>query len=572
MKSVSNCIVCASPLSGKQRSFCSTECKNDHFLSYDVLKKRAYERKLRLIDASGGGCKRCGYSASLDALSFYNQAGETLRIDTNVLANSNYEKLVNKLQNAQVLCRNCVEEINATEVLDSSLRAQNDVNSDKLTKKFAENLVHCGVKPGKTLVLGVSGGVDSVTMLDLFAKSELKFNIIIAHMNHGVRTEAQQDEKLVKELTEKYGYKFVSTKIAKPKVGNLEEALRNERRKFLLATSNSNKADFVALAHNADDQAETFIMNAVRGSGPAGLSAMNMSDGLIIRPLLNVSRAEIAGYAKANNLTWNEDVTNQDISYSRNYVRHRILPLFTRLNPEFLNAIHRTTHLQEQIDSHFKDEAYRVMKNTCCEHLRRLDKPLLYEVLGLLYEETKGNRQNLTLAHLSAIEDLINASEGTKTLDLPDNISVKRSYDRLDFSVKLEHNTASAPSTKKLKLGTQRFGTWKVTVSTTNYQSMLENTKSDLIIDAENLSDLTIRARKEGDKIASIGHTGTKKLQDLFVDGKIDREKRAFWPIITNKKQILWIPSLAKANFQIKTKKLLKINIVEEPYETTEEK
>jgi len=569
MKTVSNCIVCKKPLSGKQRSFCSIECKNDYFLSYDALKKRAFERKSRLIGASNG-CQRCGYNASLDALSFYDKDGKTLHIDTNVLANSNYEKLVKRVTNAQVLCRNCVEEVQNPQT-ETLKQVQDDMkeNNGKLVEKFNKNLAYCDVKPGQTIVLGVSGGVDSVTMLDLFTKSDIKVRVIVAHLNHGVREEAKRDEIFVQKLVKKLGFEFVSKRIAKPESGNLEENLRDERRKFLLDTAENSQAQFIALAHNANDQAETFIMNAVRGSGPAGLGAMNMSEDRIIRPLLNFSRAEIEAYARQNRLNWHEDETNKDISYDRNYVRHHILPLLARLNPEYLSSIHRTTHLQRQIDEHFKEEAYRLMKETDVERLRRLDSPLLYEVLGLMYEEVRGNRQDLSLAHLQDIVSLIAKTTGTKTLDLPGGIAARRRYDKLDFYRKKAHNVPSTPSTKKLKIGTQSFGTWEITISSVIPAKADGNT---LVIDAGLLPHLVIRTRKPGDRIATIGMTGRKRLQDLFVDAKIDRDKREVWPILvdTLAGQILWVPGLAKAKYTNSSKKLLTINIVEAEHETNE--
>jgi len=586
MKSVSNCIVCARPLSGKQRSFCSVSCKNGYYLNYDALKARATKRKSELIQERGGSCNRCGYGSSLDALSFYDVEGETLGIDTNILANSSATTLKKKLVGAKVLCRNCYEEIQNPNARDCrfTIIPRNDV---KLGQKFAENLAHCGVKTGQTIVLGVSGGIDSVVMLDMFTKSVLNLNIIVAHMNHGLRKESDADEKFVSTLAKKHNYEYKHSQILKNLriSGNQEEYFRNERRKFLLDTANGNGAKFVALAHNADDQAETFIMNAIRGSGPAGLGAMSMSEGMLLRPLLNISRAEIVEYARENGLYWHEDETNKDLSYKRNYIRHRLLPMLEQMNPEFLSAIHRTTYLQRKVDEHLKEEAYRILASSVgsCERLRRLDKPLLYEVLGLLYEEVRGDRQDLSLAHLAAVEELIQSNDGTKTLDLPGNVEVGRHYDRLDFHLKLAHNIPSTPSTKKLKIGEQRFGTWNIQVETLpnchpeqgeGSRAILRSTQNDrntLVIDAGILTSFSIRTRKPGDRIVSLGMAGRKKLQDLFVDAKIDRDKRDGWPIFFDHDtdEVIWVPYLAKAVLIPKTKKLLKIKITEVPHETT---
>jgi tRNA(Ile)-lysidine synthase len=592
MNTMYNCIVCGAPLSGKQRSFCSVKCKNNHFLGYDALKARAQIRKRKLIAIRGGACNSCGYSENIGVLSFYNADGESLHIDTTLLANSNYEKLVNKVREARLLCRNCYE---ANHNPNSLVATIQNVESDVASRheaKFARNILQCGVKSGQTLVLGISGGIDSMVMLDLFANTKLKLKIIVAHVDHNSRPTSTHDESFVRKQAKKHGYTYYSHILEDLRiVGNLEEHFRDERRKFLLDTAVGNSATYVVLAHNANDQAETFIMNAVRGSGPAGLGAMSLAENKLIRPMLNFSRSEIEEYAVSQGIEWHEDETNKDTNFSRNYIRHRLLPLFERLNPEYLSALGRTTTLQRQIDEHFKEEAYRLMQNPSVKSLVSLDKPLLYEVLGLMYEEVRGDRQNLSLTHLVAIESLITTGGGTRTLDLPENITVKRSYDKLDFSSKKAHNTASTTSTKKLTLGVQKFDGWKVTVSsvipakagiqglvTTGLDSRLRGNdkveaskdKYSIPVNAADLPNLLLRTRRTGDRIASIGPKGTKKLQDLFVDAKIDKHKRDAWPVLENTvtKEVIWIPGLAKAHYKATNQKLLTINIVEDAHET----
>jgi len=589
MKDIYNCIECGKPLSGKQRSFCSITCKNDHFLNYETVKLRATTRKRTLINAMKGGCHRCGYDTSLDALSFYDEVGQSLHIDTNILANSNYNRLLGKLQNCQVLCRNCVEEINSqntqnmsenTEIHEEIVQKSYSDISEKTRRKFEYNFVQNGPKIDQILVLGVSGGVDSIVMLDLMASHHPADKLTIVHVNHALRPEADVDELFVKNMAQKYGISFLCKKLQPHTTGNQEEYFRDQRRQYLLEVAEDLGANFVALAHNADDQAETFIMNAMRGSGPAGLGAMKLRDKKLFRPLLDVSRAEIMAYAQTQKLTWHEDLTNADISYNRNYIRHRILPLMAQLNPDYLNSIQRTTKLQRRLDARLKAEALYVIEesqsgseNTIfIKNLRTLDKPLLYEVLGLLYEKTRGDRQNLSLSHLDAVTQLITAGAGTASLDLPGEVVARRRYDKLDFYPKKAHNIHSTPSTKKLLLGDQNFGAWHISV--TKAESLPASNHENLVIDADFLPKITVRTREPGDRIASTGLAGRKKIQDLFIDAKIDREKRDTWPIIvqSDTNEVLWVPGLAKKTLDIKTKKLLTLNIVEAAHETTKEK
>ena len=581
MNTIYNCIVCSKQLVGKQRSFCSIDCKNDHYLNYSEVKRRAEKTKRLLVSNLGGKCNQCGYNTSLSALSFYNKKGETLHINTNQLANNNYEKLAQKIKNAQILCRNCAEEFEGPEI-------EKKVQDDKLavvitTEKFVKNLVHCGVKPEQTIILGVSGGVDSMTMLDLFAKSELatRFNLVVAHLNHGVRKEAKSDELFVKKIAEKYGYKFVSKTIKRPDGGNLEEKLRDERRKFLLDTANNNGVNLqgpalLSLAHNANDQAETFIMNAARGSGPAGLGAMKMQDGMIIRPLLNISREEIETYAIANKIKWHEDKTNFDTAYSRSYIRHKILPLFERLNPEYLANIYRTTGVQQDLNAYVKEQANKSISRIVIPGRKpgiqtikidswlatRNDKVVWFEVFGKMYEEIRGNRQNLSLLNLLELEKLVSNTKGTKSIDLPGGIVATRTYDKLDFCAKKEDNVTSAQvpvNIRKLNAFNKNFS-----VSLGKYKgAKLDN--YSLLTNEDSLKNLLVRMPRAGDKIAKRGISGNKKLQDLFVDAKIDRVRRRRWPVITIEDEIIWIPGLAISRVVPENPKnpiLIKINEV----------
>jgi tRNA(Ile)-lysidine synthase len=161
---------------------------------------------------------------------------------------------------------------------------------------------------------------------------------------------------------------------------------------------------------------------------------------------------------------------------------------------------------------------------------------------------------------------MIENSNGTKSLDLPGDVTVRRVYDRLDFHTKKEHNTPSAPSTKKLKFGAQKFGIWTIKVA-----GQTVNGQDSLTIDAETFANLFVRTRRPGDKIAKKGLGGNKKLQDLFVDAKIDRAKRDTYPLIvdSNSGEVLWVPGLAKSGYKPKDKTdIYQITIEEADHET----
>ncbi len=420
---------------------------------------------------------------------------------------------------------------------------------NSLITKFKENLKVCNIKNGQTIILAVSGGIDSVTMLDLFlsVKKDYALKLVVAHLNHSVREDSDTDERFVKSLAKKNKLTFVSKKINPSKTGNLEEELRNERKIFLSQCAESFNADYISLAHNKNDQAETFFLNLIRGSGPAGLSAMNLTDGKNIRPLLNISRDDIKNYAEKKKLEWHEDSTNKDVRYSRNLLRLKILPELEKINPEWLENIFRTAQIQREIDVFMKKEAGEIIKNKSTldvNQLKKLEDPLLFEILGISYERKKGDRKELSLKNLQDLKNLIQKTGGTKKLNLPKNITAVRSYANLDFLAKKEDNKEPVLlHSKAIKIGKTVFNDWVITAKVAAKSTTPD--KETIFIELDSLKDIEIRTRKSGDKIVIEG-VGTKKLQDIFVDSKVDLNKRKIWPVVydRNEDKIIWIPGL----------------------------
>lgn len=204
-----------------------------------------------------------------------------------------------------------------------------------------------------TYIVAVSGGVDSVVMLHIL--KEYKFeNLVVAHVNHGIRKESFKDELLVKNLSLKYNYPF---EIIKLKLGeNASETLaRIERYKSLNIIKNKYSAKAIITAHHQDDVIETCFINIIRGTGRSGVSSLQ-SKKEIIRPLLGVSKQDIYDYANNNNLQWNEDPTNQDLTILRNKLRHKILPKISQDDRKNLvNLISQTEYQNSQIDNELQN-------------------------------------------------------------------------------------------------------------------------------------------------------------------------------------------------------------------------
>lgn len=201
--------------------------------------------------------------------------------------------------------------------------------------------------PDSKYVVAVSGGVDSVVLLDLLAGQQ-DLNLIVAHFDHGIREDSREDAKFVKSLAKKYQLPFVSQRVELGENTSEEEA-RNARYRFLRQIAKQHEANLV-LAHHSDDVLETIVINLLRGTGWRGLASLR-STAEIQRPLLGFSKQDILNYAKKHQLTWREDVSNQDIKYLRNYVRLKLLPHFSQQDKTKLHKLReQQINLRDEIE------------------------------------------------------------------------------------------------------------------------------------------------------------------------------------------------------------------------------
>ena len=207
------------------------------------------------------------------------------------------------------------------------------------------------LEPG-TYILAISGGVDSMTLLDLvfnqFSKNT-QFNFVVAHFDHGIRPDSIIDRQLVESVSKKYGFKF---KFKRLELGiNTSEAkAREERYRFLFEQLDKYQASAILTAHHKDDLIETAVFNVLRGTGRKGLTSLG-NQTMILRPLLKFSKAQIISYATKNNLNWREDSTNQDLKYSRNLIRQTLIEKFSASNQAKLSSlIYKQNRVNKELD------------------------------------------------------------------------------------------------------------------------------------------------------------------------------------------------------------------------------
>ena len=315
----------------------------------------------------------------------------------------------------------------------------------------------------QTFIVGVSGGADSASLAlalsDLKKRKKLNLRFVVAHFNHGLRgEESKKDAEFVRELAEKVELEFVggisNDKFQTLKKGNLEQNARLARYKFLLETAENNNAYGILTAHTLNDQAETFLMNLIRGSGMSGLSAMKPvianynlqmtneteksripnpeSQIALVRPLLNwAKREETENFCRENNIDFRCDVMNDDLTFRRVRVRKILLPLLEEFNPKIIETLSKTANLIQTESKTNYQKPTTENQHLTLKELKKLSQSTLYEVLREWLKEMRGNLRQLELKHIAAIEHLIFSRKSGKIVELPNGETVVKEQGKL---------------------------------------------------------------------------------------------------------------------------------------------
>ncbi len=285
------------------------------------------------------------------------------------------------------------------------------------------------IQNGDKLVLGVSGGPDSIVMLDILneinkdEKINLNFNIIVVHVNHMIREDAKDDEIFVKDFCKKNNIEFFSKSIDVKKLAHtnkigLEEAGRIARYDFfeeVLQQTNSNK---IAIAHNKNDKAETIIMNLMRGSGISGLKGIEEKRGKYIRPLIECQRDEIENYCKQRNINPRIDSTNFSNEYTRNKIRNIVIPYIKKeFNPNIIDILDRLSTLVKEEDEYIENQVKQTYKHLLLEESKN----------NIILDLKKFNQQEKVIKSrivLYTITRLFNTSKGIEKIHVEDIIKL----------------------------------------------------------------------------------------------------------------------------------------------------
>lgn len=412
-----------------------------------------------------------------------------------------------------------------------------------------------GIGKKDPVVLAVSGGVDSVVLLDLIARCVSKDKLMVAHVNHGLRKESDKEEGFVKTLAQKYGLKFYSKKLNLK--SKSEDVARRERYKFLREVKNKVGAHHVVTAHHLNDQVETVLLNLTRGSGPLDVWGMKESEGDILRPLLGFSKKEIMAFAKQKKLRFVEDKSNKDLGYARNRIRHKVIPELEKINPGLLTTLKTNIDLAREANQIIEKELSRAEKSVVKENtidivkLKKYDQFIQKEIIRRMLFAMTGKKEGIYFRNIEEVLKL-SKSAGSKATRIGP-FTIEKTYDKIIFGT-------TAPKTLKptkvVPESTQKFGEF-------TFESRFgreKTRKNNILLPVEIAYNLNIRTWRAGDKIKT--KAGTKKLQDVFTNGKIPLSVRKTWPVVIYKKQIVWVPLLsASSEYVSKNKKSLVIKV-----------
>lgn len=295
----------------------------------------------------------------------------------------------------------------------------------KLETKLMEILKKY-LKKNDTIVAGISGGPDSIFMMQILEKFQkvTPIKIIAAHVNHLVRKESSDDEAFVKTIIKLSKNPKILLSVLKRDIPllskktktGIEETGRKVRYDFFKKLAKKYKAKFVITAHHADDNLETIIMNFARGAGAQGLAGMKEIDANILRPLLSISKKQIISYLKLHKIKFLNDASNNSLIYNRNFVRHKIIPQLQKLNPSIAETIAKNATNLREINEFLKNEAKKwIKKNKLnAKSFRLLQSPIQKAVIRQIYETQTGSTENIENIHVDEILSLVNQNIGNK--------------------------------------------------------------------------------------------------------------------------------------------------------------
>lgn len=445
------------------------------------------------------------------------------------------------------------------------------------------------LESGDRVIVGVSGGPDSMALLYALNQIKEKYNLVlkVAHLNHGFRgEEAQREAQFVEEMAQKLELPFEVKAFDVPaykKKSSLssQEAARVIRYQFLEDVRKKFNAKKIALGHNANDQAETLMMWLLRGTGVKGLSGIPpVREGGIIRPLIETTREEIEVYLKEREIPFVIDSSNQKTDYLRNRLRHELLPLLEEhYNPQLVKSLVQTASILRREDEYLENIAKDLLKEIVVSKDSRsvvidskglLALPSVIQmrcVRGVL-EQVKGDLRRISSTHIYDIIKIVSNDKPHRVLKLPEGIRVEKSYNHLTVTL---HQTAPPPFYYQFTSLPDQVSIEEIgremrfeTLEGGNHLIDKENFDLAYLDEGKVLMPLTIRNAKPGDRFQPLGMKGEKKIKDFFIDEKVPLKERKRIPMLFFGDLLGWVGGM-RINHRLRvtkgTRKILRIEI-----------
>jgi len=414
------------------------------------------------------------------------------------------------------------------------------------------------IERGEKVVIGFSGGPDSVFLLEILLKlrEEFSLDLSLAHINHLLRgEEADGDEAFARSVAERLGIPyFVKRQSMKEyaklhKIGE-EEAGREIRYGFFEEVAEKTGAHKVALAHNLDDEIETFMFRLMRGTSLKGLEGIPVRRERYVRPILNLYKGEIMEYLHKNKIAYRIDSTNLKADYTRNSIRLDLIPeIEGKYNTNFKEKVVNLMEEIREVNSILKVDYTRFLEDGALQW-QKIEVLTDYEKRKILNSYLTEHKVEVSRKKLDSILAVMDTG-GSKELSLGKKKKLKKEYNKLYVSVDSENCLDEIPQAELKIPGEVRFGRYKVKAVIGSFEATGRNS---FLADIPPGSILKIRVREPGDRITISDKGTTKKLKEIFINNKIPKEVRQEIPIVTLEEEIVWIAGV-RGNERYKVRK-----------------
>ncbi len=419
-----------------------------------------------------------------------------------------------------------------------------------IMKKIVDHIQNLQIlSKDNPIVLAVSTGIDSMVLLH--ALHSLKFNCVIAHVNHQKRKQSLTEQAFIQSYSKQCGFPFETINLTLEN-SNFQEQAREKRYQFFKAVAKKYNTRDIVLAHHQDDQVETIMMRLIRGSSFQGYEGMKPSykeDGYrFIRPLLSIPKSDIITYAQAHDVPYYTDASNESSVYTRNRIRHQISPLLEEENPQYrdkitqlANYIHMANDVITPLANTFLDTHYHNDKLNLSA-FKQLKDIVKITVLQHLINDFTDNQVEVSYTQYQAMLDIAMSDVPNQEYHLSDQYRFIKTYNYIT----LENITKNTVKTLTItQEGCYKIDDTKAFFVTHNKLDQNHRNYFQLWYN-ELVFPLYLRTRQNGDKMSL--NVGTKKIKDIFIDQKVPKHLRDHIILLTNETHVLWIPGIKKAD------------------------